>query len=299
MARHASWELEPGAKIAPGRSVLKRIGGGNRYEVHLVWDDDLFAIMVAKLLRPDRLEDSSSRRGMAREAEALENLAHPVLLRGFGAELDGDFPHLLVEHLEGPTLGALIRREAPLPLQQTLPLIMHIAAVLHYISTEGWVHLDVKPDNIVMGIPPRLIDLSLARTLDSARRVGSGIGTRAYMPPEQCEPEEFGGISPASDVWGIGATAYHAITGKLPFPRGSDEGDLAERYPQVERDPDPLPESVPAALGDQILRCLRRDPDDRPTASELATALEPLALELPRKLVLGRRGVRYSSTGIG
>jgi len=76
MGRHASWELEPGAEIAPGRTVLQRLGGGNRYEVHLVWDDELFSIMVAKMLRPDQLEDSRARRGMAREAEALEHLSN-------------------------------------------------------------------------------------------------------------------------------------------------------------------------------------------------------------------------------
>ena len=85
MAEHASWELEPGDEIAPGRTVLQRIGGGNRYEVYLVWDDELWAIMVAKILRPDRVDDEDARAGMRREAEALDALAHPVLLRGFGA----------------------------------------------------------------------------------------------------------------------------------------------------------------------------------------------------------------------
>ncbi len=292
MARHPTWEPEPGTEIAPGRTVLSRLGGGNRYEVALVWDDALFAMMVAKLLRPDLLEDDSARRGMEREAEALEQLAHPVLLRGFGAFLDAPVPHLLVEHLEGPTLRSLIRRHAPLPLQQTLPLLLHVAAVLHYLCTEKWVHLDVKPANIVMGIPPRLIDLSLARPLASARRAGAGIGTRAYMPPEQCEPGELGQISPASDVWGLGATAHQAITGRLPFPIGRDEGDLATRYPQVELDPEPMPSSVPPELAELIRRCLFKDPAERPTAGELAASLEPLAVELPRKLVLGRRGAR-------
>src|SRR5918999_3936419 len=110
MAEKGTWELQEGDEIAPGRSVLKLLGGGHDYEVYLVWDDDLFAVMVAKLLRPDRVDDEKALRDLRREAEALEALAHPVLLRGFDAVLEGPYPHVLVEHLEGPTLRRLIRR---------------------------------------------------------------------------------------------------------------------------------------------------------------------------------------------
>ena len=292
MSGHESWKLEPGAEIAPGRTVLGRIGGGNRYEVHLVWDDHYLSIMVAKLLRPDRTDDEDARRGMLREAAALERLGHPVLLRGFGAAVGGPYPHVLVEHLEGPTLRSLIRRHGPLGLQQSLPLIMSVASVIHYLAAEGWVHLDVKPDNLIMGIPPRLIDLSLARTVEDAERTDSSVGTRAYMPPEQCAPGELGTISPAADVWGLGATAFHAIAGRPPFEPGTDSGELAERYPQVASEPAPLPSRVPPALADVVKACLRREPAERPTAAEVLAAIEPLAVDLPRRLLLGRRGPR-------
>jgi eukaryotic-like serine/threonine-protein kinase len=170
-SRHASWDFEEGAEIAPGRTVLRALGGGSRFEVHLVWDDRWFAVMVAKLLRPDQVEDERALRELRAEAELLGRLAHPVLLRGFDAVLDGPRPHVLVEHLEGPTLRRLIRRGGPLPMPQLLPLALHVAAALHYLSVEEVVHLDVKPDNIVMGVPPRLIDLSVARSVESARRI--------------------------------------------------------------------------------------------------------------------------------
>ncbi len=185
-----SWQFAEGHEIAPGRTVLKPIGGGNRYEVYLVWDEKLFAVMVAKVVRPDLVEDEHALRGLRRESDALEALAHPVLLRGFGVHMDGPYPHLLVEHLEGPTLRRLIKRSGPLPLEQTLPLGLHVAAAIHYMAADGWVHLDLKPDNLVMGIPPRVIDLSLARTLERAKRLSDHIGTNAYMPPEQCDPHE-------------------------------------------------------------------------------------------------------------
>src|SRR5215207_8041885 len=188
VAEKQTWEFPQGHEIAPGRTTLKLLGGGNRYEVYLVWDERLFSVMVAKILRPDLVEEGYALRGLRREMEALEALAHPVLLRGFASHIEGPHPHVLVEHLEGPTLRRLIKKNGALPIEQTLPLGLHVASVIHYMAEEGWVHLDLKPDNLVMGIPPRVIDLSLARTIERARRLTDYIGTNAYMPPEQCNP---------------------------------------------------------------------------------------------------------------
>ena len=293
MARKQSWELDEGDAIAPGRSVLRRLGGGHLYEVYLVWDDRLFAVMVAKLLRPDLADDERARRSLAREAEALEHLSHPVLLRGFDAALEGEHPHVLVEHLEGPTLRRLIQRTGPLPAQQVLPLALHVAAGLHYLAGEEMVHLDVKPENIIMGLPPRLIDFSLVQSLERARRIRGWIGTRAYMPPEQCAPGEGGEIGPASDVWGLGATLYHAIVGQTPFgpARSKDtNAPLEDRFPQLTEEPGPWPRHVPEDLSEAVSACLHKDPRERPTAAELALSLEPQVAALPRKLRLGRRG---------
>jgi eukaryotic-like serine/threonine-protein kinase len=293
VADKQSWELAEGHEIAPGRTVLKPLGGGNRYEVYLVWDERLFAVTVAKLVRPDLVGDEGALRGLRREAEALEALAHPVILRGFGSCLDGPYPHVLVEHLEGPTLRRLIRRGGALPAEQVLPLALHVAAAIHYMASEEWVHLDLKPDNIVMGIPPRVIDLSLARTLSRAKRLREPIGTNAYMPPEQCVPNE--NVGPPADVWGLGATLFHAVAGKRPFskPRSRDESDSPEaRFPQLTEEPRPWEVRVPETLSQAVHACLEKDPRDRPTARELALMLQPAVAELPSRLVLGRRGAR-------
>jgi eukaryotic-like serine/threonine-protein kinase len=285
-----SWEFAEGDEIAPGRSVLRLLGGGHDYEVYLVWDDGLFSIVVAKLLRPDRVRDDKARRALQQEAEALDKLAHPVLLRGFDAVLAGPHPHLLVEHLEGPTLRRLIRRSGPLPAQQLLPLALHVASAVHYLARREMVHLDIKPENIVMGIPPRLIDFSLVRPVERARRISGWIGTKAYMPPEQCAPREVGEIGPWSDVWGLGATLYHAFAGHTPFERGSSDDDarLAQRFPQLEQPVRPWPVTVSPELSAAVLACLAKDTGDRPTAAELAMALQPLVAALPGRLHLGR-----------
>jgi serine/threonine protein kinase len=265
-AERPGWGFTEGDELACGRTVLKQLGGGSRYEALLVWDDRLHALTVAKVLRPHLVDDHRALRDLAFEAEALDRLQHPVLLRAFDAVLDGERPHLLLEHLEGPTLRWLVRRTGPLGLEQLLPLALHVASALHLIHGEGWVHLDVKPDNIVMGVPPRLIDLSVARTVEEAARITSPVGTDGYMSPEQADPA--GDIGPAADVYGLGATLFHAWAG--------------HRYPH------PLPGHTPDELALALDAMLDPDPRRRPTPSEVVTQLEPLVARLPRKLTLTR-----------
>jgi eukaryotic-like serine/threonine-protein kinase len=251
---------------------------------------------VAKVLRPHLVESERALQDLRDEAEVIERLSHPVIMRGFGAVLDGPRPHLLLEHLEGPTLRRLIRRGGPIPLEQLLPLAAHVGAALHYMKLQGRVHLDLKPDNIVMGIPPRLIDLSVARPLERAARIRRPVGTDAYMAPEQSDPAKHPGeIGTASDVWGLGATLHHALSGAVPFPRrkGARESeDPAVRFPQLAGEPRPLPGRLPDGLAELIESCLERRPEDRISAAELVDGLAPLVAALPRKLVLGRRGAR-------
>lgn len=290
MSEHASWAFQEGDEIEPGRVVLKTLGGGNRYEVCLVWDDSLFALAVAKVLRPDQAEDEKALRDLRYEVDALGSLAHPTLVRYFDANLEGRYPHVLIEHLEGPSLRRLLKRDGAIPLAQLLPLAAHVAGALQYMAQAGYVHLDVKPDNIVMGVPPRLIDLSIARTLERAAKTVGPIGTDAYMAPEQCtESTEKGTIGPATDSWGLGATLFHAVSGEKPFLEGwGDEG--AERFPQLSEAPLPLPSSTPEALRALIGELLDPDPGRRPSCGEAVERLEPLIAEQPRKIRLTRRG---------
>jgi serine/threonine protein kinase len=288
-----TWGLEPGEAIGPGRTVLRRLGGGSRYEVFLVWDEHRLAVLVAKVLRPDQATEAAALRDLAREADALASLAHPVIVRGFDAVLADRFPHLLIEHLEGPTLkDLLLVGDAP-ALEQLLPLVLHLAAALHYMAGEGWVHLDVKPENVVMGAPPRLIDLSVARTAARASRLAGPTGTDAYMAPEQAAAGSGGEpVGPAADVWGLGATLHHALAGAPPFPRPADaarSADREARFPQLVGAPLPLPRRTPRALADVVAACLSRRPADRPAAAEVAAALEPLVAALPGGLTLPPR----------
>ena len=292
---YATWNLDEGDELVPGRTIVKAIGGGNRYEVFLVWDAELFSLAVAKVLRPDQAASERALRDLAEEAEALAALAHPVLIRGFDAVLEGERPHVLIEHMEGPSLRRLLKRGGPLDLDQLVPLALHVAGALAYMHGRGYVHLDVKPDNIVMAIPPRLIDLSIARDLERAARSRGPIGTDAYMAPEQCGAGAIGEIGPPADVWGLGATLHHCLGGHKPFPRPRDahrSEDPEVRFPQIRSEPRPLPGHVPPEIATLINDSLARDPAERPSAPEFAERLEPAVERARSRLVFSRRGFR-------
>jgi eukaryotic-like serine/threonine-protein kinase len=278
MAEKSSWGFREGDEIVPGRYATRLLGGGRRYEAYLAWDDAMHALVVAKVLRPELVEEDSARAGLAGEAEILASLAHPVIVRAFDAVLDGARPHLVLEYLDGPRLSTLIRRYGVI-VEQLLPLAIDLCSALHYLHGRDTLHLDVKPRNVVMSSRPRLIDLSVAMTLDRIGDIKRPVGTDAYMAPEQCDPGRFAEIGPASDVWGLGVTLYEALArGTRPFDHAVADDTP---YPQLHSAPAPLPGTVPAPIAEAVYACLSDRPEERPSPSELAAALEPLAAALP------------------
>jgi serine/threonine protein kinase len=267
------WDLR-GALIAPGRAVLRRLGGGGDYEVFLVWDDRLCAAAAAKVIRPDRLDDDGARRRLRREAELLTELVHPALPRCFDVDIDVEVPHALLELVEGPALNRLVRQVGSLDTAQVVSLGVQIAGVLHFLASNGVVHLDVKPGTVVMSSAPKLIDLSLARTIASASRLTGTVGTSPYLAPEQCIVPHGAVVGPAADVWGLGVTLYFAATGFRPFRDVDWRSESSADFPQVEDLPEPLPRSVPDFLANVIVDCLSADPELRPTPVEIILQLE-------------------------
>ena len=294
-----SWNLEEGDEIARGRHALKKLGGGRDYEAYLAWDETLMSLVVAKCLRPHLMDDDRSRRLLEREAGHLLTLNHPVIVRGFDAVLEEPRPHVVMEFLEGPNLASLIKASGAIAIEQLVPLAVQICSALHYLVTQRVVHLDVKPRNIIMGAPPRLIDLSLARTYEEAAALHSPVGTDPYMAPEQCDPQ-LGPPGAAADVWGLGATLHHALAGSVPFPRPDYERDLDEdrpdvRFPQLRDDPEPLPRDTPPQVSEVVRGCLARVPEARPSPATIVEGLEPLVTGIPDRPVLRRLRPRLGS----
>jgi eukaryotic-like serine/threonine-protein kinase len=289
-ASDESWGFENGDPITPDLTAIRLLGGGSSYEAYVAFDDVTYAPTVVKVLRPHRVDDESSLRGLRREVDTLSMVNHPVVARGLRAVLDGERPHVVLEAIDGPRLSTLVRKHGPLPEQQYLPLGIEIASALHYFRRIGIVHLDIKPSNVIMGAPARLIDLSVAREVEDARALAYPIGTDAYMAPEQCAPPASGRPDFASDVWGIGATLFEAIAGYRPFPDGDGKAeDAAARFPQLVEIAYGLPDKVAPDVAKVVLACLEPDPADRPLPHELAEGFEPALARLPKARLAGLR----------
>ncbi|WP_243060738.1 serine/threonine-protein kinase [Nocardioides sp. SR21] len=261
MTSSASWGFVEGDPITAELTAVRRLGGGSAYEAYLAFDEHTYGPVVAKVVRPDRVDDEHTLRGLAREVDALAAVNHPVVVRGLRHELAGGRPHVVLEQVDGPRLSTLVRRYGPLPEHQYLPLAIEVASALHYLRRIGWTHLDIKPSNVIMGAPARLIDLSVARPVEDAAR-SVRIGTDAYMAPEQWDPERYGAPGPASDVWGLGATLFEAIAGERAYETVTEQRDLPDR--------------TPAEVTKVVYAALELDPANRPLPHEVAEAIEPV-----------------------
>lgn len=280
MQEKSAWGFREGDQIVPGRHATRLLGGGRRYEAYLAWDDALHALVVVKIVRPSLVESESVRRGLEGEARALVALNHPTIVRMFDAVLEGERPHVVLEYLDGPRLSTLIRRYRVI-VEQLLPLGLELCSALHYMHGRGFLHLDVKPRNVVMSGRPRLIDLSVAIPADGIGAITRPIGTDAYMAPEQCRPTPAVPVGPPADIWGLGATLFEAVAGRRGWPD-------VDGFPQTVDGPGMLPPDTPMPLVEVIFACLDRDPSARPEPAELVEAVEPLLAAMPRRPVLSR-----------
>ena len=277
-----SWHLAEGDHLTPELTAMRLLGGGSSYEAYLAFDEITFSPVVVKVIRPGRVGDEANLRGLRREVASLAAINHPVVVRSLRHELEGDRPHVVLEHIDGPRLSSLIRRHGPLQEQQYLPLAIDVASALHYLRHLDYVHLDIKPSNIIMGAPARLIDLSVARAASEAAELTRYIGTDQYMSPEQCAPQRMGSPGVESDVWGLGASLFEAVAGYRPFDDGDPHAeDPGARFPQLVEPPYELPERVPAEVAKVVYAALEADPADRPLPHEIAAALEPVLARQP------------------
>jgi serine/threonine protein kinase len=174
-------------------------------------------------------------------------------------------------------------------LDQLVPLALQLCSALHYMHGQNMVHLDIKPKNIIMGSPPRLIDLSIARSCGDAERLRIAIGTDGYMAPEQHRPNVNAPVGPPADVWGLGVTLHEAVSGRLPFSKGA-----AGIQDAILAGPLSLGPRVPQRVAEVIGECLAFEPADRPAPREVTERLEPVLAEMPRRLRLTPRRPSWS-----
>ncbi|MEU5852368.1 serine/threonine-protein kinase [Saccharopolyspora shandongensis] len=265
--------------------MIEHMRRGSDFDTYDAWSEARYCRCFIKTPRPDRVDDVDALRRLRLEGKLLLSFTHPHLVRAyeFLRPTDEHPPVLVIETLTGTTLSYLLRDGERLATRDLGYLGQHLCAALRYMHDRGYLHLDIKPGNIIANEgSARIIDLSLARR---PGRYHGGTGTPVAMAPEQIRG---GMLSSAVDVWGIGLVLYEAATGSQPFDTASASEDETtssrngpQRFPQLEfRAPSVRTKRrLPRLLADAIDRCLEPDPQHRPSLSELTAALTAVAGE--------------------
>ncbi len=276
------------AALGSSHRLGRELGGGGMSRVFVVRDEELGRDVVVKVFSPDLAQELSVER-FQREIRLAAALQHanivPVL--SAGATADG-LPFYLMPFVEGESLRHRLEDGRGLPVGDVLVVLRDVSRALAYAHERGVVHRDIKPDNVMLsGGAAVVTDFGIAKALSSARtgahatgddaltRMGTSIGTPAYMAPEQGAGDPS--TDHRADLYALGAAAYELLTGAPPFGRRAPHALLVAHLgeppvPVAERRPD-----VPASLAELVMRLLAKDPDQRPqTAGEVLEALDAM-----------------------
>ena len=258
----------PRAEI-PGFELHEEIGQGAMATVWKARQESLDRTVAIKILRPDLTTDESEVEDFISEARAAAKLVHPNVVQVYDAAQYGKTCYIVMEYVEGETLGVTLREKGAMPPKDALRMFRRVAEALDQAwNKAGIVHRDIKPDNIIVDRDgtPKVADLGLAKIADPATLTaevlrGALEGTPNYMSPEQARGDER--IDCRSDMYSFGATLYHALTGKMPF---ADSPPLEVADKQITGQiPNPrnVEPSISLGAAQFISRLMMKDPAKR------------------------------------
>ncbi len=269
--------MHPGQTLANRYRLDEPIATGGMGEVWRATDAVLGRTVAVKILRADRSVDASFGARFRAEARTLATLHHPgvVDVYDYGEISSGpgapQMAYLVMAYVDGEPLSHRLTTSGRLSAPATMSIVAQTADALHAAHNAGIVHRDVKPGNILIDATDRviLVDFGIAHTADTDGLTGvrDVLGTARYMAPEQATKRP---LTPATDVYALGALAYECLAGTPPFP-GNDV--IAVAMAHVYDEPPALPADVPAAARDVVMTALAKDPGSRyPTGAAMATA---------------------------
>jgi serine/threonine-protein kinase len=274
---------EVGAVIE-GRYVIRGfLGEGGMARVYLAEDTTTGQQVALKILRREQAGNRVSRERFLREVDVAATLVHPNIARILDAgERSDRAPFLVLEHLTGESMGDVLERERVFSEPYALELTREAASALAAAHKAGVVHRDVKPDNLFLTVDGKLkvVDFGFAKLKEgSVTATGMTVGTVPYMAPEQALADP---VDERTDVYGLGVTMFHMLTGTLPFDHENDTKLVA----MLLYAPLPLPSARRPGLDPRldrvVLSAIRKRPDNRyPTMNALLEDVERL---------LGHRG---------
>ena len=257
-----------------GYRLLEKIGSGSMGSVYTAMQLSLDRVVAVKVLAPHLAHDPEYVERFLREARAVARLTHPNVISGIDAgEADG-LRYFVMEYAAGHTVKALLERGGALDPARVQKIGLQIARALRHAHEAGLVHRDVKPDNILVTKDgqAKLCDLGLAK--DRPEGGGRSLGTPDYISPEQAEA--ITEVDIRADLYSLGATLYHMLTGRTPFT-GSAQLVMAKHLTEVPTPPSEIDAGIDPALEAVVTRLMEKDRDDRyQTPDDLIVALEGL-----------------------
>jgi eukaryotic-like serine/threonine-protein kinase len=262
--------------------VLAKIGQGGMGVVYRGRHKDLDLDVAIKFLHPDRLRGSDGAQRFLREARLAVRFNHPGVVRVFDCGETRGHYFIIMEFVDGQSLAAHIDERRLVPVARSLQIAESVARALDYaLDQVGVIHRDIKPANILLtsGGEVKLADLGLAKVVVPAEITatyaaghtspGIALGTPHYMSPEQFD--DASQVDHRADIFSLGATLYHMLSGTTPF-KGDSVLSLLKQV--VETDPAPLPSHVPIQVEELVSRMMAKRPAERfQTYEELLEAL--------------------------
>ncbi|MER7698739.1 MULTISPECIES: serine/threonine-protein kinase [unclassified Streptomyces] len=249
----------------------RRLGAGGMGVVYL-GSDRRGQRVALKVIRPDLAEDQEFRSRFAREVSAARRIRGGCTARLVAADLEADRPWFATQYVPGPSLHDKVAEEGPLAAAEVASIGAALSEGLVAVHEAGVVHRDLKPSNILLSPKgPRIIDFGIAWATGASTltHVGTAVGSPGFLAPEQVRGAA---VTPATDVFSLGATLAYAAMADSPFGHGSSEVML---YRVVHEEPQ-LHE-VHDALAPLVRACLAKDPEERPSTLQLSMRLKEIA----------------------
>lgn len=274
--------------LAGRYSIDRELGRGGMGIVYLAHEVHLDRLVAIKLLPPERATDPALREKFLREARLAAKLSHPNIIPIHSVAESGEFVYFVMAFVDGETLADRVRTRGPFTGAEGARVLREVAWALAHAHSQGLVHRDVKPENILLesGTGRALVaDFGIAAV--TADDVATGVtGTPEFMSPEQ---GAGAAVDARSDIYSLGATAYYAFSGRLPFEGRTATEIVAKHATQMAPALASSGLSVPRRIAALIDRCLAKDPERRPATADAVAEQLGLALEQRRELPVALR----------